>query len=724
MIPADRTARRTLVVAAGLLGAAAAGASPWDGYRLFLRGLLEERAGRPAVAAEMYENVLKRDPEAAAVRAALVEASLAAGRWDLAVQTARALADGFPENAEYQILLGRTYLAAGQSDKAQAAFDRALKLDPANVDALGWATSQTRLTNPAVAAGALEKFLKETGDGEVADAVRDRLAKLLEHEGNAAGAERHWKKIVESDPGNVDALLGLAGLYDVRGDTAAAIAGYEEYVVRVADNPEVNARLGQLYFQAGDMARARSAFDRAAVSAPRDPVVNFWRALVAQEQERWADAAQRMALAARVAPQTGVLLRLASYYQRLGRPRDAVKTLARLQKAHPDNPDFMQYLGQAQEDNGQTRQAIRWYERALKIDPRRADVQFRLAMNWDRLRRFDKAAPALRNAIAADPRHHLALNYLGYSLAERGESLPEALDLIQRAVSLAPDNPAYRDSLGWVYFRLGRLEEAETALAASVHPADDPAVWQHYGDVLEARGKKDESLRAWQEGLLLDPNHKDLLKRLGDDGRIKKVAPRTAARTLLKRVEGNFRQLRGLSGFVEVDGRWRGRGVAGRGVWHYARPGLFRLEILGPLFAPAAVMVHTSSGTQWVPPEIGDPAVDEWLALLNRVLSGQWTAEFDDPSVGVRQEGDDVSYESPAGTMVLRGREKTLAEARWNAAGGSLRVRFENTVEKVGLRVPTRIRLDSDAGSLTLTFTQLMVNPPAAGDLFSLPAQP
>ncbi len=159
-------------------------------------------------------------------------------------------------------------------------------------------------------------------------------------------------------------------------------------------------------------------------------------------------------------------------------------------------------------------------------------------------------------------------------------------------------------------------------------------------------------------------------------------------------------------------------------MWHYARPGLFRLEILGPLFAPAAVMVHTSSGTQWVPPEIGDPAVDQWLALLNRVLSGQWTAEFDDPSVGVRQEGDDVSYESPAGTMVLRGREKTLAEARWNAAGGSLRVRFENTVEKVGLRVPTRIRLDSDAGSLTLTFTQIMVNPPAAGDLFSLPAHP
>ncbi|HNC75583.1 MAG TPA: tetratricopeptide repeat protein, partial [Elusimicrobiota bacterium] len=216
MTPDDRSSRRILVGVAALLGAGAVGASPWEGYRLFLRGLLEERAGRPAAAAEMYENVLKRDPEAPAVRAALVEACLAAGRWDAALQTARSLADGFPESVEFQILLGRAYLAAGQSDKAQGAFDRALKLDPANVDALGWATSQTRLTNPAVAAGALEKFLKESGDGEVADAVRDRLAKLLEHEGNAAGAERHWKKILESDPGNVDALLGLAGLYDVR----------------------------------------------------------------------------------------------------------------------------------------------------------------------------------------------------------------------------------------------------------------------------------------------------------------------------------------------------------------------------------------------------------------------------------------------------------------------------------------------------------------------------
>lgn len=724
MTPGDRTSRRILVGVAALLGAGAVGASPWEGYRLFLRGLLEERAGRPAAAAEMYENVLKRDPEAPAVRAALVEACLAAGRWDAALQTARSLADGFPESVEFQILLGRAYLAAGQSDKAQGAFDRALKLDPANVDALGWATSQTRLTNPAVAAGALEKFLKESGDGEVADAVRDRLAKLLEHEGNAAGAERHWKKILESDPGNVDALLGLAGLYDVRGDTAAAVAGYEDYVLRVADNPEVNARLGQLYFQAGDMDRARSAFDRAAQSGPRDPVVNFWRALVAQEEERWADAAQFMAQAARVAPQTGVLLRLASYYQRLGRPRDTVKTLARLQKAHPENPDFMQYLGQAQEDNGRPRQAIAWYERALKIDPKRADVQFRLAMNWDRLHRFDKALPALRNAIAADPRHHLALNYLGYSLAERGENLPEALDLIQRAVALAPDNAAYRDSLGWAYFRLGRLAEAETALAASVHPADDPAVWLHYGDVLEARGKKEESMRAWQEGLLLDPNNKDLLTRLGDEGRIKNVAPRTAARTLLKRVEGNFRQLRGLSGFVEVDGRWRGRAVAGRGVWHYARPGLFRLEILGPLFAPAAVMVHTSSGTQWYPPELGDPAVDGWLALLNRVLSGDWTAGFDDPAVTVRLEGDEVVYDRPSGTTILRARTKTLSEARVPSPEGPLRVRFERVVEKEGLRVPTVLRLESEAGSLTLTFTQILVNPPRAGDLFSLPAAP
>ena len=96
MTPGDRTSRRILVGVAALLGAGAVGASPWEGYRLFLRGLLEERAGRPAAAAEMYENVLKRDPEAPAVRAALVEACLAAGRWDAALQTARSLADGFP----------------------------------------------------------------------------------------------------------------------------------------------------------------------------------------------------------------------------------------------------------------------------------------------------------------------------------------------------------------------------------------------------------------------------------------------------------------------------------------------------------------------------------------------------------------------------------------------------------------------------------------------------
>jgi len=94
------------------------------------------------------------------------------------------------------------------------------------------------------------------------------------------------------------------------------------------------------------------------------------------------------------------------------------------------------------------------------------------------------------------------LNYLGYMLADRNVRLPEARDLIQRAVDREPGNGAYLDSLGWVYFRLNQLPEAEEQLRKALDSmAKDPTVHEHLGDVYAQQGKLREAIGQYQHAL-------------------------------------------------------------------------------------------------------------------------------------------------------------------------------------------------------------------------------
>jgi Flp pilus assembly protein TadD len=128
-----------------------------------------------------------------------------------------------------------------------------------------------------------------------------------------------------------------------------------------------------------------------------------------------------------------------------------------------------------------------------------------LAQAYAELGQNEQAIASLTAAIASDPLSAPALNSLGYTLAERGERLPEAVSFIERALKVEPDNPAYLDSLGWALFKQGRTEEAEPYLrkAADALPSQS-VILDHYGDVLLRRGKPGEAIGAWERALAGD----------------------------------------------------------------------------------------------------------------------------------------------------------------------------------------------------------------------------
>lgn len=124
---------------------------------------------------------------------------------------------------------------------------------------------------------------------------------------------------------------------------------------------------------------------------------------------------------------------------------------------------------------------------------------------------FKSAETTLREILKQSPRNPIALNNLGYFLSERGEKLDEALEMIKKAVEIDPTNPSYLDSLGWVYFQLGNLAEAEKNLKDALRIDDSSAtIHDHLGDVYQKQGKADLAKTTWQKALTLTSDADDI----------------------------------------------------------------------------------------------------------------------------------------------------------------------------------------------------------------------
>ncbi|MES2129249.1 MAG: tetratricopeptide repeat protein [Pseudomonadota bacterium] len=167
--------------------------------------------------------------------------------------------------------------------------------------------------------------------------------------------------------------------------------------------------------------------------------------------------------------------------------------------------------GQILRDASQNETAYTLLEGAAKRFPGNADVLYDYALAAEKTGRVDVMETTLRAVIAQAPDNHHAYNALGYSLAERNVRLPEALELIDKAMKMAPDDPFIMDSLGWVQYRLGKLDEAEATLRRAYALRRDAEIAVHLGEVLWQRGKKADAQKILREARAKDPQN-DTLK--------------------------------------------------------------------------------------------------------------------------------------------------------------------------------------------------------------------
>jgi tetratricopeptide (TPR) repeat protein len=142
--------------------------------------------------------------------------------------------------------------------------------------------------------------------------------------------------------------------------------------------------------------------------------------------------------------------------------------------------------------------------------PKSIDLLYDRAMVADKLNRLDLLESDLRKLIALKPDHAHAYNALGYSLADRTNRYSEALELIQKAAALAPDDPFIMDSLGWVQYRLNKLTESAQTLKRAFDRQPDPEIAAHLGEVMWKQGREDEAIKFLKVNLTAHPDSEAL----------------------------------------------------------------------------------------------------------------------------------------------------------------------------------------------------------------------
>lgn len=201
----------------------------------------------------------------------------------------------------------------------------------------------------------------------------------------------------------------------------------------------------------------------------------------------------------------------------------AVKLLTEARQRFHNIPEFTYYLAIALREEKHPQEAVTTFEEALNEarneneEVLTARFYFDYGAAADQAGLYDKAADLLRKSIAIDPANAAeAYNYIGFMWAEHNLHLDEAEEMIGRALQLDPNNGAYLDSLGWVYYRKGKYDGAlnELLRAAQNLTQDDPIVFEHIGDVYSKLDRVPQALDYWQKAIALMPGNKLLADKI------------------------------------------------------------------------------------------------------------------------------------------------------------------------------------------------------------------
>ncbi|WP_353190407.1 tetratricopeptide repeat protein [Pandoraea pnomenusa] len=477
-----RMARRAVEIALGArqLGDALIAARLWHqldpswrpGTQLLAS--LEVGTGHLAEAEPLLTDELNKVPEARRGQAILELQQMIARGPERAtgIDSLKRMLANDMQRPEAQLAIARSQLDAGDTAGARASLETALKLKP-DYEAAALLYGQMGPEERTSAIAGLKTFLDRNPNAKEA---RFAYAKLLLADNQLDAAQKQFETLEKRYPHELSTLMALAllNLHAKHPEVS------EQYLQKYATEAEAqNTDGAQAYVYLAQIAQDRKDY----------PAADKWLSKIREDSNAYLPAqigrAQLLADQGKVDegrtllhgikssdPREQLALKRAEsdLLVKAKRYDEAEKLLAAEVKDHPDDMDLLYQYGMVAELN----------------------------------KHYDVMEKAMRRVMTSQPENAQAYNALGYSLTERNTRLPEALKLLQKASTLAPEDPYIMDSLAWVKYRLGDKQQALELLRRAYGIQAQAEIGAHLGEVLWETGQQDEARKTWREALKLD----------------------------------------------------------------------------------------------------------------------------------------------------------------------------------------------------------------------------
>jgi len=383
--------------------------------------------------------------------------------------------------------VGRMRAMAGDAPGALQAAKQGASMDPQSADPVLLALDLIQPTMPAA-----EELVRAYLAGKPAPELRMSYARRLLDTRRYAETYQQMLVLTAEKPEFADGWLVRGSLEAQDRKFAMAESSLKSYIALFPQaepahaTPEAQRGLSQAYLLMSQVAEQTDRLDEALT---------------------WLDKLETVEDAMRVQTRRAMIL------ARQGKMDEAIALIRGVPEARPeDTRTKIAVEVQLLRDNKRNAEAYEVLSQATQAFPGDADLLYDQAMIAEKLGKVRDMEALLRQVIAVKPDYHHAYNALGYSMADRRVNLPEARQLVTKALEFAPNDPFILDSLAWVEFRSGNANEALRILQVAYKSRPDAEIAAHMGEVLWSLGQREPARAIWNEGKTLNPQNETLLE--------------------------------------------------------------------------------------------------------------------------------------------------------------------------------------------------------------------
>jgi tetratricopeptide (TPR) repeat protein len=337
-------------------------------------------------------------------------------------------------------------------------------------------------------------------------------AQVLQQMQGDEAALAFFKEYLAATPAEREVRLAYAKQLARSARFAESRAQFELMAADAPDNPENYLAIGLIAMQTNDLDSAEAAFTKAlALGHPDEGSVRFHLGQLAEARGRSEQALTWYQSVASGRQQLDAQLRAAVVMSKLGRTEQALEWLATL--APGDEAERIQVAqteAQVMREAKNYQGVVAALTKALEKMPDSSELLYDRAMAAEKVNQLDMLEADLRRLIKLKPDYAHAYNALGYTLADRTPRIKEAIELLEKALKLEPDDPFIQDSMGWALVKAKRYGEAVDYLRRAHAAKADPEIAAHLGEALWLKGEKEEARRIWNGSLKNHPDNESL----------------------------------------------------------------------------------------------------------------------------------------------------------------------------------------------------------------------